>query len=93
MHGSDYRGESDQPTSLCSSLQFASALLYPSPREWRPDLSHLFFRHSEREREIKRVCRERKIGIAAAAVVGEEQRKEKEKKMVKMKPRRLAIPS
>ena len=48
---------------------------------------------TEREREIKRVCRERKIGIAAAAVVGEEQRKEKEKKMVKMKPRRLAIPS
>ena len=71
MHGSDYRGESDQPTSLCSSLQFASALLYPSPREWRPDLPHLFFGQLERVRDKRGLERERKIGIVAAAVVGE----------------------
>jgi hypothetical protein len=50
MHGNDSRSESDQPTSLCSSLQFCSALLYPSPREWRPDLLHLcLWRRRERE--------------------------------------------
>jgi len=27
--------------SLYSSLQFASIFLYPSPREWRPDLGSL----------------------------------------------------
>lgn len=42
---------------ICSSLQFASLPLYPSPREWRPDLSSLslllsyafFMRERERD--------------------------------------------
>jgi uncharacterized protein (DUF1684 family) len=38
--------------SLYSSLQFASISLYPSPREWRPDLS--FFCVCVCERELKR---------------------------------------
>ena len=72
MHGNDSRSESDQPTSLCSSLQFASALLYPSPREWRPDL----LPPREREREIKR---ERNWNSSRSSS-GEKAKKRKRKK-------------
>jgi len=57
LHGNDSQGESNQPTSLAlySSLQFASTSLYPSPREWRPDLGS-FFLPFKRERDYRDRC-------------------------------------
>jgi hypothetical protein len=60
--------------SLYSSLQFASISLYPSPREWRPDLSLFVF-----------VClREKKRKERAAALVLQKKNPKRIQKMVKI---------